>query len=180
VSESSTSLAGESYSDTTDAVTELPRRGHAANGCICKRPAGTGRSGVKSLLTVGDSVTVNTKIVGALMLSVPWLALAPAQRAHADAIDDTFWLAVKQKGMVPQMFDEESQAVNSGHMVCADFRSGSPTFDDEGLRIAGMYGVGVEQGKEFVGLAIGSYCPEQIHPAPGPNACGCDRRQGRL
>jgi hypothetical protein len=110
---------------------------------------------------------VNTKIAGALVVSSLWLALAPTQNAHADAIDDTFWLAVKQKGMVPQMFNEESQAVNSGHMVCADLRSGSHTFDEEGLRIAGMYGFGVEQSCEFVGLAIGSYCPEQIHAATG-------------
>jgi hypothetical protein len=104
----------------------------------------------------------------ALTAAAAVAALSLAPLAHADAIDDTFWLAVKQKGMVPQMFDEEGQAVNSGHMVCADLRSGSHTsFDEEGLRIAGMYGVGAEQGNEFVGLAIGSYCPEQIHAATG-------------
>ena len=103
------------------------------------------------------------RFLAAISPLAAWMMLAPA--ALADPIDVVYFNGLTSRRITASQLGvafDLAAAVQLGHGICKDLRSGSTPID-EGMRVyeTTTHRISQEHAYLWVGAAIGAYCPEQ-------------------
>jgi hypothetical protein len=110
-----------------------------------------------------EELPAAARVLAVLTALTSWLISAPA--ASADSIDVVYFNGITAHGITASRLGvafDLAAAVQLGHGICKDLRSGSTPID-EGMRVyeTTNHRISQEQAYLWVGAAIGAYCPEQ-------------------
>jgi hypothetical protein len=99
--------------------------------------------------------TTRTRLSAGLALTLLSLAVAVSPAANADAVDNLFVTAVKNKGIE---FDNPQAAIVAGHEVCDELDIGKQKSDIASEVMTNSNLDGYRAGF-FIGASIAAYCP---------------------